>query len=211
MKQALKIILMSRWLKAAVFIACLVPAVRLYWRYEHHTLGINWVEAAQRWTGDWILRFLIITLCITPLRKVPGLNPVIRYRRMLGLFAFFYALIHFSIYLFYDKQLDWLDMRDDFTIRRFYIFGLIAFLSLIPLAITSTKGWIRRLGPRWQTLHRLVYLAAASGAFHYYLQGKSFVFRAFVYCVIVALLLLYRVVMWLRKLRPVAGQMAVRS
>lgn len=197
----MKRLLMSRATKAVVFTASLVPLALLIWRQRHHQLGANWIEAAQRYTGDWVLRYLIFTLCITPLRRVPGLNALIRYRRMLGLFGFFYACVHFSIYLWYDKALDWRDIWGDFTIRRFYIFGFIAFLLLIPLALTSTQGWIRRLGRKWQMLHRLIYISAASGAVHYYLQGKSIVMRAVYYACVVAALLLYRVVAHLWKLR----------
>ena len=196
-------ILSSGWTKAAVFIACLIPAAWIVWRWQHHELGPNWIEAAERGVGDWVLKFLVLTLCVTPLRRLPGLSALIRYRRMLGLFAFAYACLHFFIYLWYDKGLDWRDMWGDFTTRRFYIFGLIAFLGLIPLALTSTAASIRWLGgKRWQLLHRLVYLSALAGAIHYYLQGKSIVPRAVMYVGIVVLLLLYRVVVFLRK-RPV--------
>jgi sulfoxide reductase heme-binding subunit YedZ len=188
--------LTSPWTKRVVFFACFVPAVLLLWRYQHHQLGVNWIEKAQHFTGDWILRFLIFTLCVTPLRRVPGLNTLILYRRMLGLFAFFYACIHFLvIYLYFDKGLDWPEMRGDFFTRRFYFFGLLSFTLMIPLVITSTKGWIRRLGRRWQLLHRLVYISAASGALHYYLQGKSLVMRSVYYAAVVVVLLAYRVVM----------------
>lgn len=185
-----------------MFWACLIPLLVLIWRWQHHQLGINWVEAAQHETGDWILRFLILTLAITPLRKVPGLNPLIRYRRTLGLFAFFYACVHFAIYLWYDKGLDWWDIRDDFLTRRFYFAGLLAFVLLIPLAITSTQGWVRRLGGRrWQLLHRLIYVSAAAGAVHYYWQGKSIVPKAVEYASVIAGLLLYRLAVYLWKIR----------
>jgi methionine sulfoxide reductase heme-binding subunit len=195
--------LTSRWLKAAVFLVCLIPAVLLYWRWDHHLLGPNWVEKAQHFTGDWILRFLIFTLCVTPLRKVPGLNALIRYRRMLGLFAFFYACVHFAIYLWFDKGLDWKEMWGDFTRRPFYIFGLIAFVLLIPLALTSTAGWIRRLGGRrWQMLHRLIYVSALCGAIHYYLQGKSIVLNAVYTGLFIVFLLLLRVAMLFMRRSP---------
>jgi len=190
-------LLTSRWTKAAVFLAGLVPAALLYWRWAHHLLGPNWIEKAQHFTGDWILRFLIATLCISPLRKLPGLNALIRYRRMLGLFAFFYACVHVWIYLRFDKAWDWREMYGDFTQRRFYIFGLIAFVALVPLAATSYAAAIRWLGGRrWQWLHRLVYVAALAGALHYYLQGKSIVLRAVYYAAIIVGLLLVRVVMY---------------
>ncbi len=205
-------ILTSRYTKMLLFLVCLVPAVVLYWRWDHHTLGVNWIEAAQRFTGDWVLRFLILTLCISPVRRLPGLSALIRYRRMLGLYAFFYACIHLSIYLWYDKGLDWQDIKGDFLTRRFYSAGLVAFVLLIPLVVTSTAGWIRRLGGRrWQMLHRLIYISAAAGAIHYYWQGKSIVMRAVYYGLVVAVLLLYRAGTklvrlargkWRRRLRP---------
>lgn len=184
-----------------MFCACVIPAVLLVWRYYHHQLGVNWIETAQHYTGDWILRFLIATLSITPLRRLPRANALILYRRMLGLFAFFYGCIHFFIYLYFDKGLDWQEMRGDFFTRRFYFFGLLAFVLMIPLAVTSTKGWMRRLGRRWQLLHRLVYFSAASGALHYYLQGKSLVMRSVYYAGVIVLLLAYRVVVRLMKVR----------
>jgi len=193
-------VLSSRWTRAAVFAVSLIPAVLLYWRWQHHLLGANWVEKAQHFTGDWILRFLIFTLCVSPLRKLPGLNALIRYRRMLGLYAFFYACLHFAIYLWYDKGLDWREIYGDFTRRQFYIFGLIAFVALVPLALTSTAAAIRWLGgKRWQWLHRLVYVAALAGAIHYYLQGKSIVLRAVYYGLGIVLLLLWRVAMAIMK------------
>ena len=199
-------VLSSRWTKAAVFLACLVPAVLLYWRWWHHLLGPNWIERAQHFTGDWILRFLILTLCISPLRKLPGLNALIRYRRMLGLFAFFYASVHFWIYLQFDKAWYWQEMYGDFTQRRFYIFGLIAFVALVPLAATSYAAAIRWLGGRrWQWLHRLIYIAALSGALHYYLQGKSIVLRAVYYAAVIVGLLL-RVVMRIPVFSPARGR-----
>jgi sulfoxide reductase heme-binding subunit YedZ len=184
---------MSRWTKAVVFLAGPVPLAVLIWRRYHHELGANWIEAAQHFTGDWILWFLIATLLVTPVRRLPGLGALIRYRRMFGLYAFFYACVHLSIYLWYDKGLDWLEIKGDFLKRRFYIMGLIAFTLLIPLAITSTKGWIRRLGGRrWQYLHWLIYPAALSGAVHYYWQGKGIVPRAVDYAIVFILLVLYR-------------------
>ena len=186
-----------------MFVACLAPIALLLWWYYHHELGANWVEAAQRYTGDWILRFLIVTLLITPVRRFPKLSGLIRYRRMMGLFAFFYACVHVWIYLNYDKAFDWLDIRDDITMRKFYIWGLVAFAALIPLALTSTAGWIRRLGGRrWRMLHRLIYVSALAGALHYYLQGKYIVIRAVVYAAIMIALVAYRPVAFAwRKLR----------
>jgi methionine sulfoxide reductase heme-binding subunit len=205
-------VLSNRWTKRAVFLVCLIPAGLLLWRYQHHQLGVNWIEKAQHITGDWILRFLIFTLCVTPLRRLPGLNALILYRRMLGLFAFFYASIHFFvIYLYFDKGLDWREIRGDFFTRRFYFFGLLAFVAMVPLAITSTRGWIRRLGRRWQLLHRLIYVSAASGALHYYLQGKSLVWRSVYYAGVVVLLLAYRVAARLLDARRKRGKARIEK
>ena len=107
-------VLASRVTKAVAFAACLIPLAILRYRWGHQLLGANWIEAAQQWTGDWTLRFLIFTLCITPLRKITKINALMRYRRMLGLYAFFYGTVHFSIYLVYDKAFDWTDIRGDF-------------------------------------------------------------------------------------------------
>jgi sulfoxide reductase heme-binding subunit YedZ len=188
-------LLTSRWTKLTVFVLCFVPAVLLYWRWQHHLLGINWIEAAQRYSGDWTLRFLLLTLAITPARNLTGLTNLIRFRRMLGLYAFFYGCLHFYIYLWIDKGMDWLSIREDFTIRRFYIMGLLSLTLMVPLAITSTAGWIRRLGGRrWRMLHWLIYPSAAAGVVHYYWQGKSFVLEPVLYGAVLAVLLGYRAV-----------------
>lgn len=180
----------------------------LIWRWQHNELGINWIEKAQHITGDWTLRFLLFTLCISPLRKIPALNGLIRYRRMLGLYAFFYGCLHFVVYLWYDKALIWSVIREDFTTRRFYFAGLISFLLMLPLAVTSTSGWIRRLGGKsWQRLHRLIYFAAFAGVVHYYWQGKSIVREPVLYAIALFILLAIRVVLGLIKRRS-AGRVA---
>lgn len=146
------------------------------------------------------MRFLLLTLCITPLRRLPGLSALIRYRRLLGLFAFFYACVHLAIYAWIDKAFDWPVIWEDFTQRRFYIAGLLGLLLMVPLAVTSTAGWIRRLGGKtWQRLHRLIYFATAAGVVHYYWQGKSFVLSPVLYGVALVILLAFRVLIWRRK------------
>src|SRR5262249_51826623 len=107
-------ILTNPWTKRILFCAGVIPLAVLLWRYQHHQLGVNWIEKAEHFTGDWILWLLIATLSITPLRRVKGLGPLILYRRMVGLYAFSYACVHFSIYLYFDKGLDWREMRGDF-------------------------------------------------------------------------------------------------
>ena len=180
--------------KAIVFVLCLVPTAVLSWRFQHHDLGFNPLETVARYTGDWTLRFLIATLMITPLRRVPGLNFLIKFRRMLGLFAFFYGTQHFLHYLAVDKIWDWDEIYGDFTMRRFYIFGLIGWLAMLPLAITSFNAAIRWMGgKRWQMLHRLVYVAGLAGVIHYFMQGKAANPEPLIYCAIMVLLLLYRV------------------
>jgi len=140
---------------------------------------------------------LIITLAITPLRKILGLPELIRFRRMLGLFAFFYACLHFTTYIWLDKFFDMSEVWKDVLKRRFITVGFAAFVLLIPLAITSTKGWIRRLGgKRWQALHRLIYASAVLAVIHYYWLVKSAVIRPLVYGAILAVLLLFRIVLW---------------
>jgi methionine sulfoxide reductase heme-binding subunit len=186
--------------KALVFLAALAPAAWLFWRQYHHQLGINWIEKAQRTTGDWTLRFLLLALCVTPLRRLPRMAWLIRFRRMLGLFAFAYGCLHATIYLLVDKALNWTIIREDFAIRRFYIAGLIAFVLMIPLALTSTAGAIRLLGgARWRLLHRLVYLSAIAGVVHYYWQGKYIVLDPILYGIAVFLLLASRLLLLLRE------------
>ena len=193
MKPLLERILFSRWTKAVVFLLCLAPLARLLWLALHHRLTANPIEFITHATGDWILRFLLLTLAITPLRRLLGLPQLIRYRRLLGLFAFFYAFLHFSIWIGLDQFFAWDDMWRDVQKRRYITVGFGGFLLLIPLAITSTAGWIRRLGGRrWQQLHRAVYFAAAAGVVHYYWLVKSDVRKPLQYAGVLAALLAWR-------------------
>jgi methionine sulfoxide reductase heme-binding subunit len=186
-------LLNSKWSKPLVFLICLVPLAALGWQALHGELTANPIEFITHATGDWTLRFLIITLCVTPLRKILHLPELIRFRRMLGLFAFFYACLHFTTYIWLDKFFDLSEMWKDIAKRKYITVGFTAFLLLIPLAITSTAGWIRRLGgKRWQQLHRLIYFSAALGVIHYYWLVKSAVIRPLTYGAIVAVLLLWR-------------------
>jgi methionine sulfoxide reductase heme-binding subunit len=203
-------LLASKWLKAPVFLLCLVPIGIVGWRALHHDLTANPIEFITHATGDWTLRFLIIALAITPLRKILGLPELIRFRRMLGLFAFFYACLHFSTYLVLDKFFDMSEIWKDVIKRRFITVGFAAFLLLIPLAITSTKGWIRRLGgKRWQALHRLIYISAILGVIHYYWLVKSAVIRPLTYGAILSVLLLIRIVVWFTRRRATAPAVPV--
>ena len=186
-------LLNSKWSKPIVFLFCLVPLGLLGWRALHGGLTANPIEFITHATGDWTLRFLIITLCVSPLRKILGLPELIRFRRMLGLFAFFYACLHFTTYIWLDKFFDLSEMWKDIAKRKYITVGFTAFVLLIPLAITSTAGMIRRLGgKRWQMLHRLIYVSAALGVIHYYWLVKSAVIKPLTYGAIVAVLLLWR-------------------
>jgi sulfoxide reductase heme-binding subunit YedZ len=193
-------ILTSKWTKVAVFSTCLIPFGGLVWRSLKGGLGANPVEFLQHATGDWTLRFLIFTLCITPFRKLLKLPDLIRFRRMLGLFAFFYVCLHFLTYLGPDQSFDVAAMWKDVAKRPFITVGFLGFVLLIPLAITSTAGWIRRLGgKRWQMLHRAIYVSAVAGVIHYYWLVKSDVRKPFFYGALVGILLLWRVGDWLVK------------
>ena len=199
-------ILSNKWMKIPVFLLCLVPAGLLAWARFHDGLGANPVEFIQHSTGDWTLRFLIITLAVTPARKLLGLPALIRYRRMLGLFAFFYICLHFATYLWLDQSFDLQSMWIDVAKRKYITIGFLGFVLMIPLAITSTRGWIRRLGgKRWQWLHRAIYISAIAGVIHYAWLVKSDERKPLQYAVLVGILLLYRIVVWLlARSRPAA-------
>jgi sulfoxide reductase heme-binding subunit YedZ len=199
-------ILSSKWAKVVVFLLGLAPIGVLGWRALHGGLTANPIEFITHSTGDWTLLFLIFTLCITPLRKLLRLPELIRFRRMLGLFAFFYVCLHFSTWLVLDKFFDLSEMWKDVIKRRFITVGFTAFVLLIPLAITSTAGWIRRLGgKRWQQLHRAIYAAAVLGVIHYYWLVKSDVRKPVMYGAIVAILLAWRLVDWFSKHKGTAA------
>jgi sulfoxide reductase heme-binding subunit YedZ len=194
----IKAVLTSKWTKVVVFALCLVPLAILIWRGFHNELGANHIEFITHATGDWTLRFLILTLAITPLRKILHQPQLIRFRRMLGLFAFFYVCLHFATWIGLDKFFDWSEMWKDVQKRRFITVGFAGFILLIPLAITSTAGWIRRLGgKRWALLQRAVYLTAILGVIHYYWLVKSDVRKPLQYAWIVGILLAWRVGDWL--------------
>jgi len=183
----------ARAVKPVVFAACLGPLAVLAWRAFHAQLGANPIEAITHATGDWTLRFLLITLAVTPLRRATGWNRVIGLRRMLGLFAFFYATLHFFTYLWLDKFFVWADILHDIPRRPFITIGFSAFVLLVPLALTSTARAIRRLGGRrWRALHRLVYVAAAFGVVHYWWLVKADVTRPATYACILAVLFAVR-------------------
>jgi sulfoxide reductase heme-binding subunit YedZ len=179
--------------KAIVFLLSLLPAAYLTWGLLYGTLGPNPIEYITRDTGDWTLRFLLISLLVTPARKLLGKPTLIRYRRMLGLFAFFYAFLHFVTYIWLDRFFDIPDTLNDIAKRPFILVGFLSFLILIPLAVTSTSGWIHRLGgKRWAWLHRGVYVSVILGVVHYWWLVKSDIRLPLMYAVFAAILLGYR-------------------
>jgi sulfoxide reductase heme-binding subunit YedZ len=204
----LNAILTSKWTKVFVFLFCLGPAAWLVWRGFQGDLTADPIAFITHTTGDWTLRFIVITLAITPLRKLLRLPQLIRFRRMVGLFAFFYGCLHFSTWIGLDKFFAWDEMWKDVVKRRFITVGFTGFVLMIPLAITSTAGWIRRLGgKRWQLLHRAIYLTAAAGVIHYYWLVKSDVHKPLEYGLLVGILLVWRLGAWMigRRKRPVTG------
>jgi sulfoxide reductase heme-binding subunit YedZ len=219
--------LRNRWTKVLVFLACLAPLGWMVARalgfgggqmiiaFKGHSLvfnggiedalgnlTVNPLEYVTHFTGDWTIRLIVTTLAVTPLRKLLHLPDLIRFRRMIGLFAFFYGCLHFSTWLFLDKLFDPAGMLQgmlkDVVKRPFITAGFSALLAMLPLAITSTTGWIRRLGgKRWQKLHRLVYFSAIAGVVHYYWLVKSDIRLPLMYGAMVAVLLAYRIGAWL--------------
>ena len=205
-------------MKLLVFAAALVPFAHLMWRGFNGDLTADPLVEITNQTGLWTLRFVVITLAITPVRRLTGWNPIIRFRRMLGLFAFFYSMLHFLTYLVGDRfaSLDFPDgfiawstvvnlvasIWEDVAKRPYITVGFIAFVSMIPLALTSTTGWIRRLGGRnWQRLHRLIYVTGIAGVVHYLWRVKADTLHPLIYAAIVAALLGYRVAHSFRRSR----------
>jgi sulfoxide reductase heme-binding subunit YedZ len=182
-----------KFYKLLVFVNALVPLALVGWDWRRGQLGANPLDFVTRTTGTLTLVFLVLTLLVTPLRKWTGANWLVRLRRMVGLYAFFYGTLHLLCYVWFDKWFDLAAMAEDVARRRFILVGLLAFTSMVPLAVTSTDRMIKRLGgKRWQKLHRLTYLAAGAGVFHYYLLVKSDVRKPLAFAAFVALLLGYR-------------------
>lgn len=188
----------KRWIKVPVFLIALVPLALLVRGSLIGTLGVNPAETIQLATGRWALKFLLMSLAVTPIRRVTGWNLVIQYRRMLGLFAFFYAALHFTSYWAFDLSFSFGAMVGDVLKRPFIALGFTAFLLLLPLAVTSTKGWIRRLGKTWALLHRLVYLSAMLAVIHFAWKVKVFTGDPVLYAALLTVLLGFRIV-WMLK------------
>lgn len=201
-------------LKPVVFVICLMPAAQIAWNLfqvvrgtaELTDLGANPINKVEILTGLWTLRFLAITLAVTPVRELTGVGQLAKYRRMFGLFTFFYATIHVGMWVGVDWYFDWRAMADEIVKHKYILVGMLTFALLIPLAITSTNGWVRRLGgKRWAKLHRLVYVAAIGGTVHYLWAVKKDTFYPLAYLATFLLLLGYRGFYLFRDRRARAG------
>ncbi|WP_246173979.1 protein-methionine-sulfoxide reductase heme-binding subunit MsrQ [Paraburkholderia hayleyella] len=183
-----------------VFLAAWYPLARLVVLGLTGRLGANPIEFITRSTGLWTLVFLCITLAVTPLRRLTGINALLRFRRMLGLYVFFYATLHFTTYLWFDKWFDWLAILKDIGKRPFITVGFAAFILLLLLALTSPRAMVRRLGRRWQILHRAIYAIGVLAILHFWWMkaGKHDLMLPKIYGAIMALLLGWRLMMWLR-------------
>ncbi len=190
---------MYRLVRPLVFGLSILPFLWLLFRTLTDRLSANPIEDITLTTGIWALRFLVASLAITPLRRVTGWNRLIQYRRMLGLFAFFYAALHVATWVVLDLFFAWDLIVADIAKRPFITAGMVAFTAMVPLALTSTRGWIRRLGRRWQVLHRLVYVSAIAAAVHYLWKVKVIIGSPVYYAAAVAALLLFRVWWTLRQ------------
>src|SRR5262245_12293730 len=185
----------NRWwiLKPVVLLACLGPMVWITYLALSGGLSANPIKDITEFTGLWTLRFLMITLAITPLRRITGISSLIRFRRMLGLFTFFQAFLHWMTYIWLDQFFMWGEIVKDIMKRPFILSGMTAFTLLIPLAITSTRKWIARLGgSRWQMLHRLIYFSGIAGVIHYYFYEKSDIADPLAYGLLLTILLGFR-------------------
>ena len=188
---------MSRLIKPSLFLICCAPLGLMLWYGISNQLGSNPIEKITHLTGDWTLRFLLITLAVTPLRLLFDWKTLIRYRRMLGLFAFFYACLHFLTYIVLDQFFDMTEIAKDIVKRPYITIGFSGFVLLIPLAVTSTNAMMKRLGRRWKQLHQLVYVVAVCGVLHYLWLVKADVRDPLVYASVLLGLLLVRV--WYRR------------
>ena len=181
-------------IKPLLFILCLVPFVALMIGVITDSLGVNPVEKLTHETGEWTLRLLLLTLAITPLRRLTGHNWLIKLRRMLGLFTFFYAVLHFTTYIWLDQFFDWQEILIDIPKRPFITVGFAAFVLLVPLALTSTNRMMRLLKKRWVQLHKLVYVIAVLGCLHFLWVVKADTLEPLIYFMILLVLLGYRAI-----------------
>ena len=196
----------AKHLKPIVFLACLLPLGRLAWKAYSSALGANPIQVITWSTGTWTLVFLMVTLSITPLRRLTKQYWLIQYRRMLGLFAFFYGCLHFTTYIWLDQFFDLHSVAKDVVKRPFITVGFTGFVLMIPLALTSTRRAIRWLGGSWQTLHRLIYLTAIAGVVHYLWLVKKDIRVPVIYAAILSVLLVYRVIVWAMERQSARGR-----
>ena len=183
---------MTKIIKPFIFLLCLLPLTLLSINFYFDELGANPFEVLTRSTGEWALRFLLLTLVMTPLRQLIGASWPMRFRRMLGLFTFLYVCVHLLTYIFLDHFFDWGEIVTDIIKRPYITFGMLAFILLLPLAFTSTKKMMKRLGKRWKTLHKLVYVIAILGVLHFILLVKADLREPIIYAFILLGLLLVR-------------------
>ncbi len=198
-----------RLAKPLIFVAALSPGLWLGYRAYSGRLSVNPIEDITLTTGIWALRFLLVSLAITPIRRITGWQRIIQYRRMLGLFAFFYATLHLLTYVVLDQGLAFEYILPDIVKRPYITMGMTAFTLMLPLALTSTRGWIRRLGRKWQLLHRLVYLSAIAACVHFLWKVKIAIGEPVYYAVALAVLLLFRV-LWRFRSNAGASRQAAR-
>lgn len=183
---------MVRLIKPIIFVFCLLPLILLFRNFYLDELGANPFEVLTRSTGEWTLRFLLVTLAMTPIRQLTGSAWPLRIRRMLGLFVFFYVCVHLLTYIWLDHFFDWSEIWLDIIKRPYITFGMLAFTLLIPLAFTSTKKMMKRLGRRWKSLHKLIYVIAVLGALHFILLVKADLREPIIYASILFVLFLVR-------------------
>lgn len=183
---------MNRFIKPIIFILCLLPLVLLFRDFYLDELGANPFEVLTRSTGEWTLRFVLLTLTMTPLRRLTGSPWPLRLRRMLGLFAFFYVCVHLLTYLWLDHFFDWEEIIIDIVKRPYITLGVLAFTLLLPLALTSTKKMMKRLGSRWKSLHKLIYIIAILGVLHFLLLVKADLREPIIYAFVLVTLFLVR-------------------
>ena len=189
----------SYLVKPTLFLLCLIPFALLLYQALTDNLGVNPVETLTHETGEWALRFLLFTLCITPLRRLTHVNWLVKLRRMLGLFAFFYAVLHFITYVWLDQFFDWQEILIDIPKRPFITIGFVALVLLLPLAITSTSAMQKRLKKRWLTLHKLVYIIPMLAVVHFIWSLKADYSEPLIYTFIFLVLMLSRAVYDRRK------------
>ena len=189
---AVQELLKSRVAKPLVFVLCLLPLSSIVWRIFYGDLGSDPIETITFATGDWTLRFLLITLAMTPFRQWFGLSALLRFRRMLGLYVFFYVCCHFLIWFIIDHALSFGDMVEDIIDRPYITFGFSALMLLIPLAVTSNNVMVRKLGKSWKKLHRLVYAIIILGVLHYLWLTKADYLEPGIYAIIAGVLLFQR-------------------